>query len=347
MKLQFCLLHQTYNVHIHNVQCYISAGRFADLKEILDQQLQPCGFLFQNVNIMTSLLGRQILILQKVHISDDGCQRRLQVMRYVGDQVRFHFLAFYLFVHSLLEAALYLGDLAAERFKYAQFLRNRTVQVALGKLVGCVQQSVILFLQVIAVFPQKEEQCKGVNDQCSDAPDPHQTDKSQYDKVDQYHFDQNFCGIIFQIDMEHTVVNVFDRAFCPGPDAVNDHPFLDVSFRSYDKDGSDTSCRPVAHCKDKRPPDESPEILKHRGQPFGYTDAVQYIVNRFIAHGIAVHGHGKGKSQNKAGCYEDQFKRYLEYFLVSQLQRFDKRQKQCCSGYQTQQSNEDNGQIGG
>ena len=39
----------------------------------------------------------------------------------------FYFLALNLFVHSLFETGLYLGDFLTEWLKYAQFLRDRAV----------------------------------------------------------------------------------------------------------------------------------------------------------------------------------------------------------------------------
>ena len=45
------------------------------------------------------MLRQRFFLLQKLHIADNGGERRLDVMGDVGNQLHFHTLAFHLLVH--------------------------------------------------------------------------------------------------------------------------------------------------------------------------------------------------------------------------------------------------------
>ena len=69
------------------VQGHGAAAGLAHLKQVFDEHLQTHGFLVQDLYIGPALFLRHILLLQQVHIGDDGCQGRLQVMGHICDQL--------------------------------------------------------------------------------------------------------------------------------------------------------------------------------------------------------------------------------------------------------------------
>ena len=65
----------------------------------------------QHVHIFPRRRGGHILLLQQIHIVDDGRQRRLDVVGYVGDQLGFQVLGLHLLLHRLLQAGLHVVQL--------------------------------------------------------------------------------------------------------------------------------------------------------------------------------------------------------------------------------------------
>ena len=119
LKFQLYLAKQADNVHIYDIKLDSLACSLADLKEIFNEQLQPVGLLVQDLDIFLLILCGQIRILQQVYIGNDSRERRLQIMRHIGNQVCFHFSAFYFFVHSFPEAGADFVDFLTERLKDA------------------------------------------------------------------------------------------------------------------------------------------------------------------------------------------------------------------------------------
>ena len=54
-------------------------------QHILRQFPQALRLPFQDVDILLLLFGRMVLA-QKIHIGNDGCERRLDVMRHIRDE---------------------------------------------------------------------------------------------------------------------------------------------------------------------------------------------------------------------------------------------------------------------
>ena len=60
----------------------------------------------QHVHVFLRLLRLDVLLFQKIHIVDDGGQRRLDVVGDVGDELCLHALGACLLVDGLLDAGL-------------------------------------------------------------------------------------------------------------------------------------------------------------------------------------------------------------------------------------------------
>ena len=60
----------------------------------------------QHSDVLPRRRGRHILLLQQIHIVDDGRQRRFDVVGHVGDELCLHALGACLLVDGLLDAGL-------------------------------------------------------------------------------------------------------------------------------------------------------------------------------------------------------------------------------------------------
>ena len=78
-QLKFYLFKQIDDIHVHQIQVYILAACFADLKKVFDQDFQTHRFAFQNINIILSLF-LIFLVFQQIHIGYDRSQRCFQIM---------------------------------------------------------------------------------------------------------------------------------------------------------------------------------------------------------------------------------------------------------------------------
>ena len=83
-------------------QC--AGGRLGRLHQVLRQLFQAAALAVQHGNILPGGLGLHILLLQQVHIVDDGGQGGLDVVGHVGDQLGLHALGFGLLLHRQLYA---------------------------------------------------------------------------------------------------------------------------------------------------------------------------------------------------------------------------------------------------
>ena len=83
-------------------QC--AGGRLGRLHQILRQLLQAAALTIQHSNVLPGSFRLHVLLLQQVHVVDDGCQRSFDVMGHVGDQFSLHALSPGLLLHGLLHA---------------------------------------------------------------------------------------------------------------------------------------------------------------------------------------------------------------------------------------------------
>ena len=85
------------------VDGHVAGGRLAGLHQILRQLLQPPGLPVQHRQILLGLL-RQLLLLQQVHIVDDGGEGRFDVVGDVGDELSLQPLGPHPLLHRPVEA---------------------------------------------------------------------------------------------------------------------------------------------------------------------------------------------------------------------------------------------------
>ena len=87
LKFTIGLLDQLHDVDIGHIQLDISGAGPGGLHQILGQRLKALGFLVQDLKIFLDrgILG--LFALDEIYIVDDGGQRRLNIVGYVGDQV--------------------------------------------------------------------------------------------------------------------------------------------------------------------------------------------------------------------------------------------------------------------
>ena len=98
------LLDQLHQVDIGNVQLDVAGAGSGGFYQILRQRFQSLGLLIQDLQILLNRRILDIFPLKKIHVIDDGGQRRLDIMGYVGDQIRLQPFAFYLFGQGRFQA---------------------------------------------------------------------------------------------------------------------------------------------------------------------------------------------------------------------------------------------------
>ena len=81
-----------------------AGGRLGRLYQILRQLLQAAALTIQHGDVLPGGFRLHVLLLQQVHVVDDGCQRSFDVMGHVGDQFSLHALSPGLLLHGLLHA---------------------------------------------------------------------------------------------------------------------------------------------------------------------------------------------------------------------------------------------------
>ena len=124
VKLPVDLLYQLVQVQIHKLQLDISRTDFRRLHKVFCQLLQSLRFRVENVNISLDLRVADILTFQKIHIVNDGGQRRLNVMRHIGNQIRFQAFTLHLLLNRRLEAFSHIVD-RLSHFKVVAFQRRQ------------------------------------------------------------------------------------------------------------------------------------------------------------------------------------------------------------------------------
>ena len=104
---------------------YIPRGCLGRLHQVLRQLPQPLGLPVQHRQILPRRVGGHLLLFQQVHIADDGCQRRLDIVGHVGDQLGFQPLGLHFLLHSPLNARLHGVQVSAWRFSSGSAPRLR------------------------------------------------------------------------------------------------------------------------------------------------------------------------------------------------------------------------------
>ncbi len=85
-------------------------------------------------------------------------------MRNIGNQLRFHLLAFYFLSHCVAEALLYQQKLLLKGFKQAQILLYFHIEIPRRYLLYFGQQNEIFFLQPADIKPQPKVQKQRIAD---------------------------------------------------------------------------------------------------------------------------------------------------------------------------------------
>ena len=96
------------HTHIRGLQIHRqrAGGRLGRLHQILCQLFQPLALPVQHGDILPGGGGGDVLLFQQIHVVDDGCQRRFDVVGHVGDQLGFHPFGAHLLLHGAFHAAL-------------------------------------------------------------------------------------------------------------------------------------------------------------------------------------------------------------------------------------------------
>ena len=92
--------------HVRGLQIHRqrAGGRLGRLHQILRQLFQPAALPVQHGDILPGGLGLHVLLLQQIHVVDDGGQGGLDVVGHVGDELGLHALGLGLLLHGLLYA---------------------------------------------------------------------------------------------------------------------------------------------------------------------------------------------------------------------------------------------------
>ena len=115
--------------------------------------IQPLGFGFQHLQVFRRLFAARFRLLQKVHVSDDGCERGSKVVGHVGNQLRLHPLAAHFRRHRFL---LRLGNgihLLRQPFEFAVSFQVNSI----GEVPRCRRMDSLLHLIVLSVVLREEE----------------------------------------------------------------------------------------------------------------------------------------------------------------------------------------------
>ena len=96
----------------------------------------------QHGDVFPRRRGRHILLLQQIHIVDDGRQRRFDVVGYIGDQLGFQVLGLHLLLHRLLQAALYIVQLLSVSLEISDEIPgiDSRGEIPLGQLFAALLQ---------------------------------------------------------------------------------------------------------------------------------------------------------------------------------------------------------------
>ena len=81
----------------------ITGGDLGGLHQILGQMLELSGFFLQDTDIFRGPFIIDLLALQQIRVIDDGSQRSLDIMRHIGDEIRFHPLILHAPVHGFAD----------------------------------------------------------------------------------------------------------------------------------------------------------------------------------------------------------------------------------------------------
>ena len=159
-------LHQEFSqVQLLHIQCYITGACPGSFHQVIGKLFETLRFLVQHFQIFVYLRIIDLLTLHEIHIIDDGGQRSLQIMRYVGDQICFHLLALYLLLKSIFKSLTQIID------------RLRHLPIASGQMLGidrsltiavCNGSDSIQQLLSLQTLPQKSCQYSSLSDNDQD-----------------------------------------------------------------------------------------------------------------------------------------------------------------------------------
>ena len=99
LKFPHCLCHEHTDLQLLSVNSQISGRCLGSLHQILDQLLQFGRLPLKYFEVLCRLVIVKLLLREQIHIVDDGCERRLDIVGHVRDQFRLEALA----LHALVD----------------------------------------------------------------------------------------------------------------------------------------------------------------------------------------------------------------------------------------------------
>ena len=164
LKLTIGLLYQFHQVNIRHIQLHVAGTGLGGLHQILCQCLQALGFLIQHLQVGCDLGILYLFTLQQIHIIDNGCERRLDIMGHIGYQIRLQAFAFNLLHKGRIQSAADIIDMLSHiLFLAAETDRLYLIMcIAPGNAADCSIQHIPLhcllkhLMENIPVQPDKE-----------------------------------------------------------------------------------------------------------------------------------------------------------------------------------------------
>ena len=241
------------------------AAGLAHLKQILDEGLEPHRLLVQYLDVGIPLLLGNPLLLEQIHIGDDGCQGRFQVMGHIRDELRLGALALYLLGHGLLKALLDFCKLVLKGIENSQILRNLHIQAALCHAVDSIQQHLVLFLHPAPIFFYQEKQAKGINNQRPDAPEPQAGNQGQDKKVDDNCLSDKPGGMALPVRIPEQIQGSLQPPLDEAAKLPHPGSLLKIPPQPQGSHRPDTGNAPVEHTVKQRPEAHIHRYGQHSG----------------------------------------------------------------------------------
>ena len=102
----------------------------------------------------------------------------------VGDQLRFHTLAFDFLLHCLFKALVHHGKLFFKWFKHAHICFHVHLQISFCHFAGSFHQHTVVFFHLFHIPAEQEKQYHRIHKECKNSYIKNDTAKEQYHKVD-------------------------------------------------------------------------------------------------------------------------------------------------------------------